>query len=246
MDKVIGSKQYRSVVVQDRPERRRLIITTVVLLFVLATWLSYWMGSQSWQGGCKALAADHELAVGQLASLELQYQELSQQLANISLGAEIDRHAVDNVRAVVGEHKQTITKLNEEISFYKGLMAPTAREQGLSIRSWEVYPTSDPSRFQFKLVMQQLAVKHKVLKGNVVVQLVGKQAEVEQTLPLNILSEQVDEAAIPLRFKYFQYIDGELQLPKGFVVERVDIIAKATAPKGDQVEKHYSWMVQNI
>jgi hypothetical protein len=246
MNKVIGSKQYRSVVVQDRPERRRLIILTVLLLFVLAVWLGYWLGSPSLQGGCKTLVAEHELTLGQLASLELQYQELNQQLVNISLGAEVDRQTVDNIRAVLGEHKQTITKLNEEISFYKGLMAPTAREQGLSIRSWEVYPTSDPSRFEFKLVMQQLAVKHTVLKGNVVVQLVGKQAGVEQTLPLNVLSEQVEEAAIHLRFKYFQYIDGELKLPKGFVVERVDIIAKATAPKGDQVEKHYSWMVQNI
>ena len=125
-------------------------------------------------------------------------------------------------------------------------MAPTERERGLSIRSWEVYPTGDPRRFQFKLVVQQLAVKHALLKGGVTVQLVGKQNGVEQIFPLNILSEQIETMPARLRFKYFQYVDGELQLPEGFSVERVDIVAKATAPKAAQIEKHYSWVVSSL
>jgi hypothetical protein len=123
-------------------------------------------------------------------------------------------------------------------------MAPTDRERGLGIRSWEVYPGNAPGRYQFKLVLQQLALKHSILKGDVVVDIVGKRAGVEQTLPLHSLSEQVKSRAIKLRFKYFQYVDGVFQLPGDFVPERIDIRATATSPKKEQVEKRLSWLVQ--
>ena len=77
------------------------------------------------------------------------------------------------------------------------------------------------------------------------IELVGRQNDIEQTFPLNILSEQVEKENTRLRFKYFQYIDGELQLPEGFAVERVDIVAKATTPKAVQIEKRYSWVVSS-
>ncbi|MEE8057723.1 MAG: DUF6776 family protein [Pseudomonadales bacterium] len=246
MDEVIGSKQYRSIVVQDRPGQRLLIIVSLVALMVVLALSAYWFGGKSIRGNYQTLSNRYQESIQQLEIAEVKYEDVSQQLANITLGADIDRQAVDNVRAVVREHKQTITGLNEKISFYKGLMAPTERERGLGIRSWEVYPTGDPQRFQFKLVMQQLALKHTVLKGDVTVELVGRQAEQELSFSLDILSEQVEGGNIKLRFKYFQYIDGELKLPEGFVVQRVDIVARATVPKAVRVEKHYGWIVQKI
>ena len=62
-------------------------------------------------------------------------------------------------------------------------------------------------------------------------------------MPLDILSEQVDKQ-LKLRFKYFQYIDGELIIPEGFTPERIDIVAKATSPKPVTVDKQYGWIVQ--
>ena len=244
MEEVVGSKQYHSVVVQDRPGRRLLAKVILLVIMVVITLLAYWFGGESIRADYQAISADYQSTRQRLELVERKYLDASQQLANTTLGADVDRQAVEDVRGVIREHKQTIAELSEEISFYKGLMAPTERERGLGIRSWEVYPTSDPQRFQFKLIMQQLALKHAVLKGSVSVVLVGKQAGLEQSYALDVLSSQVEEASVRLRFKYFQYIDGELQLPEGFVVERVDINASASAPKAVQVEKHYSWIVE--
>lgn len=244
MNSVTGSKQYRSIVVQDRPGRRAAIRAAVLVGLILTGVIAYWSGGQVVLGDYKRLTAENQRLQEELVKTAAELEETRQKLVNHSLGSEVDRKAVEEIRGVVREHEQTIAKLNEEISFYKGLMAPTERERGLGIRSWEVYPTSDPNRFQFKLVMQQLAVKHSVLSGAVQVTLVGRTNGVEQTFPLDSLSEEVEKRDIRLRFKYFQYIDGELQLPEGFVVDRVDIVANATKPKVVQVEKHYSWIVQ--
>lgn len=244
MDTVVGSKQYRSIVVHDRPGRRLAIRLGVLILLLVASAAAYWIGGRETLGAYQQLKVDYQQAQQALTETQQELAKLSQRLTNQKMGSEVDRQAVEEIRAVVREHKETITKLNEEISFYKGLMAPTERERGLGIRSWEVYPTAEANRFQYRLVMQQLAVKHSVLSGAVSVMLVGRHQGVEQSYSLDILSNEVDKKDIRLRFKYFQYIDGELQLPEGFVVDRVDIVASATKPKKVKVEKHFGWVVQ--
>lgn len=244
MNTVTGSRQYRSVVVEDRPGRRMAIRLTIMLSLVIVGGVAYWLGGRVTLADYERLVGENLKLKSELASTKEKLVISDQKLVNHSMNTEVDRQAVEEVRAAVREHKQTITRLNEEISFYKGLMAPTESERGLGIRSWEVYPTSDPNRFQYKLVMQQLAVNHRVLNGAVTVTLVGRREGIEQSFTLDVISEEVDASDIRLRFKYFQYIDGELQLPEGFVVDRVDIVARASSPKVVKVEKHYGWIVQ--
>lgn len=240
----IGSKQVRSVVVQQDPRKQLRIRILIVLATISLSLFCYWLGGQGLRADYNSLAADHKQAVAQLTQTKDLNQSLSQQLANLQTGADIDKKAVNDVRALVSEHKATINELSEEISFYKGLMAPTERERGLSIRSWEVYPGSTDSSFQFKLVMQQLALKHTVLKGGVTVVIDGNRNGVAESFSLDTLSNQIEGKSFKLRFKYFQYVEGEIQLPAGFVPESVNIVAKATAPKSVTVEKNYSWLVQ--
>ena len=243
MSEPIGSKQYRSVVVQEpaaKSFRRRLIIGLMALALVA---VGYWLGDR----GIVANLHQGEQVKSlkqQLDQSRAETTELRQQLVNLKLGADIDRQSVNEVRAMVREHKQTINRLNKDITFYKGLMSPTEREKGLGIRSWELYPGSAPNRFQFKLILQQLALKHRLLKGQVKVNIIGRQAGAEKIIPLAILSEQVDSGPIALRFKYYQYIEGELVLPAGFEPSGVDIVARATSPKKVKVEKFYVWAVQ--
>ncbi|MFA7554428.1 MAG: DUF6776 family protein [Spongiibacteraceae bacterium] len=249
MAKVTGSKQYRSIVVQDRTRFRRGL-SLIFIVFVAV--LSYFLGAYVSRGGHEQLVEDyseqterHEQLQQKLTSAEADLETLKQELVNSKVGADVDRQAVNELRSVISEHQQTITELNEEISFYKDLMAPTEREKGLGIRSWELYPSTSPRHFQFKLIVQQLALKHALLKGVVNVNIVGKRGDVDETLSLDILSPQVDSKGIKLQFKYFQYIEGELQLPVDFIPERIDVIAKQTSPKKIVVEKHYGWIVQN-
>jgi hypothetical protein len=245
MSEVVGSKQYRSIVVRDEPKRRGWLLLLILVLLAIVATTAYWLGGNALRSENQRLLLDYKQVAERVAGLEAVHQEVSQQLTNITVGSEIDQQAAADLRGLVGRHKQKIIELNEEISFYKGLMAPTEREQGLSIRSWEVYATSNPNRMQYKLIMQQLAIKHTVLKGGVEVKLVGKLWGQPHSYYLDKLSQQLDSQDVKLRFKYYQSIDGELELPKGFVPERVDIVASASTPKKVKVEKHYSWSVQS-
>ena len=82
-----------------------------------------------------------------------------------------------------------------------------------------------------------------MLKGFVKVNIVGNLDKELKHMPLWSVSQQIDKEKIKLRFKYFQEIEGELELPSGFQPQRVEVIAHASGKKPTQVEKTYEWKV---
>ena len=138
MSDPVGSKQYRSVVVQEHFGRHLAQRLLIVLLLMAVAVTAYWLGGRSMRADFQAVSKDYTELAGRLSIAEVAHKETSQQLVNLEVGGDIDRQAVNDVRLLVSEYKQTINQLNEEISFYKGLMAPTEKERGLGIRSWEI------------------------------------------------------------------------------------------------------------
>lgn len=242
---------YRSIVVRYRPWQRMVLIVAVIGLLLAVGVLSAFWGGYHTNTAQQKLSLELNTLQKRFLKTQKQRDQAEQQLANAHLGADVDRRSVNDVRVVLREHQQTITELNEEISFYKGLMSPSERERGLSVRSVEWYKTNKPGHVQFKLVFQQTALKHRLLRGSVRVVLVGwvnaeDGAQVtERRYALSDLSEDVKKKDIPLRFKYFQNLEGELVLPEGFDVQKVELVARALAPKKVQIEQTVDWHLQD-
>lgn len=244
MNEVKGSQQYTSVVVPHQPGRQLVILVAAVVVAMLIALVSIHFAGRAFTDKLEQLENQRDQLLLKLTRLEGELRNTEQTLANLRTGSEVDRLAVDDIHNVLAEQAQNIASLTEEISFYKGLMAPADRERGLSIREWGLYSTKDPLRFQFKLLIQQFAVKHRVLSGSVVVTIEGREGTEEKRLNLADLSQDIDNKHVPLRFKYFQNIEGELLLPKGFEPLGVDLVAKANRPKKAEVAKHYDWVVK--
>jgi hypothetical protein len=61
------------------------------------------------------------------------------------------------------------------------------------------------------------------------------------TYPLSELSDDVEEQEVPLRFRYFQAIEGEMVLPEGFQPEGLRIVARSQAPRKAEVTERFPW-----
>lgn len=249
MSEVKGSSQYRSVVVRYRPWQPIVLLVLIVALLLLVAALSVWWGRTDTRTNIATLIEQRDHYLTQWQSVRHQRDDLEQQLANLSVGAKVDRESVNSVRLLLKDSEQTIADLTEEISFYKGLMSPSELDKGLSIRGLELTPIPDSKRIHFKLVLQQTALKHGLLKGSVSVTLVGVETDeqgkvVERRYPLAELSDDISKNTIALRFKYFQNIEGDLLLPENFNVQKVALIAKAVTPKKVVVEELINWSLR--
>ncbi|WP_207951931.1 DUF6776 family protein [Pseudomaricurvus alcaniphilus] len=239
-----GSKDCQMVVVPYRPWRARVLIALGVLLLILGTAGSYWYGVKFGRADQLGAALERDSLVLKLQAADQELANLRQQVANLQLGAEVDQRASETVRAEVIELKSEVAALEEDISFYRSLMSPSENSSGLTIGSLSLVAVGQPGVYDYKLVVQQLAARHSLLKGTLNFNIVGRQAEQLVTLPLKDMADNVEEEDIKLRFKYFQTIAGRLTIPDGFEPERIELVASSTGSNAVVVKKNFGWLVE--
>ena len=245
MSAVKGSKQYKLEVVPYRPLYRwsiRLLILMVVAVVIAG---SYYTGHFEGTVAQREAIAERDKLRIDIEAVRTAAATHRQQVANLEVGSKVDQQANEGVRKEVIELKAKIAGLEEDISFYKGLMSPTANKRGLTIGSLNVLGTDVPSRYSYKLVLQQLATNHKLINGYLNMTVVGRQDGRLISLPLKDLNDKVSYENIKLRFKYFQNFSGELTLPEGFDPIRIELLARSTGRNSVTVKEKFGWLVQS-
>jgi len=242
--KVKGSKQYRMKVVPDRPFSGTLSVVGAALLVLATSAAAYYAGQHGLRSSLDEKILAHEQALQQLDKLNSENEALRLRVATAEQSLAIGEHASEKVRAELVQKENRIAELKQEISFYRGLMAPADGSDGVSIGRFSISQTADVRRYQYKLLVQQSATRHDIVKGHATFTVVGRQDGQPKRYPLSDLSPQVESESIPLRFKYFQNIEGELQLPQGFEPEGVELSLKSSGRKGFNIEQRYGWLVQ--
>jgi hypothetical protein len=243
MAAVKGSKQYQMRVVPYRPWLRLVWIVCMVLGLVAAAVLGYYLGTlrgsvqQFPQAKLDGLSEQLERKAAEAASLQ-------QEVANLRLGAEVDRKANDDVRNEVLQLKDTIAEQQETISYYKALISPGSNNKGLTFGAVNIVPSGGGRGYDFKIVVQQLGTDTQYLSGYLTVAVVGRLAGSVVSLPLQKLSDDIKSEKITLKFRYFQTISGHLTLPDGFVPERVDLLVQSTGNGAAKIEKRVGWQAQ--
>jgi len=246
MAAVKGSKQYRMVVVPYRPLVKAAVWAGLLLLALAAILASFYLGQERGLTQQADAVRERDRLRTQVADYEKEIESLRQKVANLQLGAEVDQQASEEMRNQVIELQEEIAALEEDISFYRGLMAPSANSQGLTIGSLNVLSTGMPREYEYKLVVQQFATNHQVLSGYLNFDIVGRRGQERETLALHQVSEAVGSEDIRLRFKYFQNVEGQLVLPEGFEPERIEVTARSTNGERETVEKRFGWLVQDL
>lgn len=230
----------RSIVIQDDPalrRRRRLLLGLgALVLFVVGAlvgaWGNLYLGLES--------AWENRQLRSQIVSQARQLEQLRQWKSDAETRRQIDRAALEMVRNELAEQQETITELEKGVHFYRSLMAPGELAEGLSVHSIDLKPGSEGA-YQFRILVQQSSRKHQLLTGDMKVLVHGERNGEHIAYNLSDLSDQVPEADIRLRFKYFQAIDGELKLPEGFSPTVVSTTARSNKPKRAVVQKDFPW-----
>ncbi len=185
-----------------------------------------------------------ELAQPLLQSAEEDLLALRDKFGAQRVQHQLDVATLEIVRKEIAAQKDQISQLEEGLQFYKSLMAPEVIAQGLSLRKLELLATDDADRFVFRLVAQQEALKHPLLKGSLSVELFGDWDGDEISYPLSKLSDDFEASNVVLRFRYFQAVEGELKIPPGFEPRSFTVIAKTSSPHSVEIREEFPWQVQ--
>jgi len=232
------------VVVPYRP-RQRVLFTLFLVLGVAISAAGGWAyGYYKTMLTQQTELADQSELTAEIDSLRLENANLRRQIAILDRSSVMDQQANAEVQGTITSLRERVAQLEEDIVFYRQVVAEETEDTGLMIGQLDLDATTDPGRYRYKLVMRQKdADGDTFLVGHVNVNLVGLLDEEQVILALRDISEAEDELDIRLRFKYFQNIEGELALPEGFQPDRVQIAAVSTEPVSKTISEDFGWVV---
>lgn len=217
-----------------RDQQRRLLFAGAgLLLLIVGLGIGLALGAGSpalWHAGQQ----------DKIAALETQSTDLRQQLAVFRTDKTINSEAQDKVQQQLKEQRDQLAELQEAVSFYKSIMDPADRDQGLHIEHLQLQPKGQ-HRYAFRLVLSQVGNNkfRPYLSGNVSWQLVGTQNGKPVTL-----SQQVfvtDDSENDFRFRYFQELNGSLTLPADVVPQKLVISAVSDGQRAYQAQHTFNW-----
>ena len=239
MAAVKGSKLHRMVVVPYRPLYKTMIFIVFLCAMAIFGWLTYEYGNNQGLELKVEVVREKDLISKELKEARALISEMRQEIADLTVGGEIDNQANEEVRQTIENQQNLLAAQNEEISFYKGVMLPNVANKGLRIERLDV-TSNVPGRVRYSLLLTQVVDKHDYVQGGVRISLLGQNDGEEETIQVSESGRDGAEA-IKFRFRYFQDIVGELRLPEGFAPREVTVVAHSSGLNAQRLEKTFDW-----
>lgn len=219
------------------PRRWRVAAGVGVLLFALFAYGMFEIGRRA--GGFSSLEAARQQAAmeDEIRALEDRNAGLQAELARLRTSVEIDQEAQRRLRDDLQASASEVAELNEELAFYRRIMAPADGQEGLRIQAFEVVPANEPGRFRLKLVLVQSRQRDARTSGALDLELRGTRAGEAARLSLVDLAADVPE----FNFRYFQDIDLEVTVPPDFEPESALVVLTPKGRKATPVSTSFPW-----
>ena len=231
------------VVRYHSPWQRRAVLIALALGGLLLLYLTYEWGR--FEGGYSKFAElqhRRELSA-KLGALEDENEKLRGAVAAAELARQVDRKSYAEIKADFTELQAQIRKRSDELTFYRGIVAPDEGAGGLRIQRFQIVADGSEGHYRLRFsLVQSMRQEAGVISGGVIIQVEGTR----ENKPLQLALGQVGGAPkadgqLPFQFRYFQDIDQPITLPADFQPRAVNVEVRSTrmAP----VRESYPWQV---
>lgn len=236
------SKKVQAPKIVHGRDVRKLLLYGLVLAVVAAVvgGMGYQYGLTRPEASGASLRAVQRELVAQLDQAEDKNKALRTRLGAMQRSMQIDRQAMAEVRGQIKALQDKNMVLQEELAFYRSIVSPEKGRKGLRIQNFKLHGRTSSRRYRYEIVLTQALNNDRYTKGVTRFSVQGAQGKYAKDLPLEMLStEERKEHAF--RFRYFQNLKGVIELPEGFVPERIIVEAVPAGKKQKRLERSFAW-----
>jgi len=165
---------------------------------------------------------------------------LRDQLALVKRSTQVDAQAYLEVKKNLKALQQEILELREEVSFYRGIVAPRESSSGLRIDRFEITKAAGERLFHYNLVLTQVLKNHRNVRGTVKLLVDGVLDDRPKKLRMRKVSA-TKKKFLEFKFKYFQKFEGDLRMPEGFQPRQV--IVEVSPRKRKKILGSFDWPI---
>jgi len=207
----------------------------------LWSWQVFEFGRQ--RGGVDVGSSDH-VAPGlreRIAELEAERDRLRLAAERFERAAQVDRVAADDVKSEIKTLQDERAELKREVAFLKSLVAGGDRKLVLSDHSLS---SLGERLYRFEVTLAKRTDDQAMVSGEVLISVKGVAEGEQRTLDMGSLTEG-RRTKIGIRFKNFQRLKTELQLPDGFEPASVEVAVKPDGKGFKSFERAFDWKVSD-
>lgn len=205
------------------PARRWITVAILALLAGLALYVMFELGR--YKAGYDALqaAAQRDGLTAQISQLERTQRELRVQLAaaeQSNMGNERERAEVGRT---IGELQAQVAREQQEVAFYRGLVAQPGQPTGDAVRvqQFRIGTLPGDQRYVLRFSLSRLQHPEEAINGTIGITLDGARDGNAASEDLAALTGGKNELAF--NFRYFAAIEQPVTLPDNFKPERVTV-----------------------
>ena len=183
-------------------------------------------------------------ASARIRKLEAENAQQRSQLEAAEVARRVDREGYKQVERSLGDMQSQIARLNQDLSFYRGLVQPDSNI-GVKVQQMQILPDSAAGAFRLKFVLMQVGKPANSVSGNIAITIDGLQ----QGKPASLGLLQVTSKGRPTlaySFRYFQDYDELLQLPAGFEPTRVGVEIHNGRDSSHVARQAFVWKAQGM
>lgn len=218
---------------QQKKKHRRwalVLITLAALLFGGG----FWLGT----GGALDSSAANTRLRAQVKTLTRELESARNQLALYRTDNDVTQQAREELRQEIKSLQDQAAELEEAVVFYKSVMAPGA-EDGLQIEKATFVQGNENGLYGYRVVLVQAGDNRNYLSGKISLTLKGSKDGKPFTLKGTDWLAKGSETSF--KFRYFQELNGQFQLPEGVEVDAVEVDAESGGRNRHQTQKTVKW-----
>jgi hypothetical protein len=232
------------VVRSNAPKRRAAALTVSVVLGLLALYGAFELGR--YEAGFRIVDSVRGAlsTSAQIRALEAQNAEQHTQLEAAEVARRVDREGYKQVERSLGDMQSQIARLNQDLSFYRGLVQP-ATIASVKVQQMQILPEAEAGQFRLKFVLMQAGKPSGIVAGNATLSVDG----LLQGKPVSLSFSQLSPSrrpSLPYSFRYFEDYDEPVQLPAGFEPTRVGVEIHAGKDAAHASRQAFVWKAQGM
>jgi hypothetical protein len=168
-------------------------------------------------------------------------EALERRVATAELGQRVDRQAQADVQRMMGELQAETARQQQELQFYRGLVARQFGAGTLRVQELRILP-GDGRRFRVLITLVQAATRDSVANGTVTVNVDGRQGREPRRLALADI-EPGKRRELPFSLRFFQRIEVAVELPQDFEPESL-VIEHRLGRGAEPQRQTFPWRVE--
>lgn len=228
------------VVKQHRPWRRLLlaVLFTGGAALAIAVALDY--GHWKSIATAKVSTGNKRTLLEEVDELRRENASLRYELKRLRRSEEINRATRQENHAQLVELQDANASLNQELEFYREVVAGTEVEAGPKVRGIRLETLSGAGRYRYRVVLTHVDKDDRVAEGVLNIGFRGELGGKRTALQYSDVKETGPEN-LDFRFKHFRLFEGTIRMPDGFVPEQVQVAVRSRRSSKGSYSETYDW-----